>query len=92
LQIFITAQKSKKFLSQKTMVQGQLKVISAYKAPAFHTKSSTGAYKKSSPFDFKEQDRKSTSSNVKAGSGDKKADPWGKTFKNESHFKSLHIC
>lgn len=73
------------------MVQGQLKVISGYKAPAFDTKSSsTGAYKKSSPFDFqKEQDKKS--SNMKGGS-DKKADPWGKTFKNESHFKSLHIC
>jgi hypothetical protein len=71
------------------MVQGQLKVISACKAPAFDTKlPSTGAYKKSSPFDFKEQDRKSS---VKGGS-DKKADPWGKTFKNESHFKSLHIC
>lgn len=75
------------------MVQGQLKV-SAYKAPAFDKMPSTGAYKKSSPFDFKEQkDLKSTFSNVKGGSSnDKKTDQWGKVFKNEAHFKSLHIC
>lgn len=80
------------------MVQGQLKVISAYKAPAFDTKmSSTGAYKKasSSPFDFKEQNRKSTMNSCMKGSSNdnnKKADSWGKVFKNEDHFKSLHIC
>jgi len=76
------------------MVQGHAKVISSYKAPAFDSKSQTGAYKKSSPFDFKEQDRKMTISTSKGGSSsmDKKQDPWGKTFKNEQHFKSLHIC
>lgn len=75
------------------MVQGQLKV-SAYKAPAFDKTPSTGACKKASPFDFKEQNRKSTSTNVKGGSSsnDKKSDQWGKIFKNEAHFKSLHIC
>lgn len=78
------------------MVQGHAKVISSYKAPAFDSKSQTGAYKKSSPFDFKEQDRKMTMLTSKGASSsssmDKKADPWGKTFKNEQHFKSLHIC
>lgn len=76
------------------MVQGQVKVISAYKASAIDVKSSSmGAIKKQSPFEFKEQNRKSTSSNTKGGNNDnKKADPWGKVFKNEQHFKSLHIC
>lgn len=77
------------------MVQGHTKVISSYKAPAFDTKTQTGAYKKSSPFDFKEQDRKatmSTSKGASSSSADKKQDPWGKIFKNEQHFKSLHIC
>jgi hypothetical protein len=76
------------------MVQGQTKVISAYKASTFDVKSSSmGAIKKQSPFEFKEQNRKSTSSNMKGGNNDnKKADPWGKVFKNEQHFKSLHIC
>lgn len=75
------------------MVQGQTKNISAYKA--FDTKSSSmGAIKKQSPFEFKEQNRKLTSSSMKGGNDDnnKKADPWGKVFKNEQHFKSLHIC
>ena len=76
------------------MVQGQTKVISAYKTSSFEaTKtSSMGAYKKQSPFNVKEQNRKETTSNVKGGNEGKKADPWGKVFKNESHFKSLHIC
>ena len=75
------------------MVQRESKIISSYKAPAFDSssKSQTGAYKKSSPFDFKgEQDRKSM---TKGGSNDRKTqDAWGKVFKNEAHFKSLHIC
>jgi hypothetical protein len=73
------------------MVQRESKVISSYKAPAFDSssKSQSNAYKKSSPFDFKEQDRKMMSSNSSSG---QKQDPWGKTFKSESHFKSLHIC
>ncbi|KAG5674641.1 hypothetical protein PVAND_004595 [Polypedilum vanderplanki] len=76
------------------MVQRESKVISSYKAPAFDinaSKTQTGAYKKTSPFDIKEQDRKMMSTGGK-NNNTQKQDPWGKTFKNESHFKSLHIC
>lgn len=75
------------------MVQGQTKVISAYKATSEAKSASMGAIKKQSPFDFKEQNRNLTSSNARGGNNDsKKADSWGKVFKNEQHFKSLHIC
>jgi hypothetical protein len=74
------------------MVQRETKVISSYKAPTFDTKSSTGAYKKTSPFDFKEQNRNTMSKGASATDNNKKQDPWGKVFKNEQHFKSMHIC
>lgn len=67
------------------MVQGQTKPVYTNSA-AFGTKDQA-SYKKSQ-FDFKGQDQKSAPKmNV-----EKKPEPWGKTFKNEQHFKSLHIC
>lgn len=72
------------------MVQRESKVISSYKAPTFDSKSQTGAYKKTPKFDFKEQDRKMMSKGNDVA--EKKQDPWGKIYKNEQHFKSLHIC
>lgn len=44
---------------------------------------------KKEQFAFKGQDRKDMS---KSNGADKKPDAWGKIFKNEQHFKSLHIC
>jgi len=73
-----------KFNSSK-MVQGQIKPV--YKAATFSTKDEA-SYKKSQ-FDFKGQERKEV---PKMKAAEKKPDPWGKTFKNEQHFKSLHIC
>lgn len=66
------------------MVQGQTKPV--YKAPTFATKDQA-SYNKKSQFEFKGQERKEMKTNA-----DKKQDPWGKTFKNEQHFKSLHLC
>ena len=69
------------------MVQGQTKPV--YTAANFGTKEAS--YKKSQ-FDFKGQERKEIpKANAVAAAG-KKQDTWGKTFKNEQHFKSLHIC
>lgn len=67
------------------MVQTQTK--SAYTAATFATKDQAG-YAKKSQYEFKGQDRKEI---TKMGA-DKKQDPWGKTFKSEQHFKSMHIC
>lgn len=66
------------------MVQGQTKPV--YTGATFGPKDQA-SYKKSQ-FDFKGQERKETPKM----SADKKQDPWGKTFKSEQHFKSLHIC
>lgn len=66
------------------MVQGQIKPV--YNAATFSTKDQA-SYKKS-PLDFKAQERKE----IPKMNAEKKQDPWGKTFKNEQHFKSLHIC
>lgn len=67
------------------MVQGQAKPV--YPAANYGTKDQA-SYKKSQ-FDFKGQDRKDT---PKANAAANKQDAWGKKFKNEQHFKSLHIC
>lgn len=66
------------------MVQGQTKPV--YTAAAYGTKDQA-SYKKSQ-FDFKAQDKKE----IPKMNVEKKQEPWGKTFKNEQHFKSLHIC
>lgn len=57
-----------------------------YSTNNFGTKDQN-SYDKKSQFDFKSQDKKAMTKTV-----EKKADPWGKTFKSEQHFKSLHIC
>lgn len=62
------------------MVQGQTKPV--YKSTSYETK-------EKKQFDFKLQDRKEA---PKMKEAPKKQDPWGKTFKSEQHFKSLHIC
>lgn len=66
------------------MVQGQIKPV--YTTAAYGNKDQ-GSCKKSQ-FDFKGQERKE----VPKKTVEKKQEPWGKTFKNEAHFKSLHIC
>ncbi|CRL00615.1 CLUMA_CG013875, isoform A [Clunio marinus] len=66
------------------MVQGQTKPI--YKSAAFAT--SEPANLKKSQCDYKAQERKE----IPKMNVEKKADPWGKIFKNEKHFKSFHIC
>lgn len=66
------------------MVQGQIKPV--YNTATFGTKDQ-GSYKKSQ-FEFKGQERKE----IPKTNADNKQGPWGKTFKNEQHFKSLHIC
>ena len=65
------------------MVQTQNKPV--YKAPSFGTKEAE--YKKSQ-FDFKGQERKE----APKANDQKSQNPWGKTFKNEQHFKGLHMC
>lgn len=67
------------------MVQGQTKVICS--SAVFGTKDAKMELKKSSAFDVKTKERSMTT-----GTKPKQQDPWGKTFKNEQHFKSLHIC
>lgn len=57
-----------------------------YKSASFDTKDQS-SYKKSQ-FDFKGQKEVPKMSSA----AKKPSDPWGKTFKNEQHFKSLHIC
>lgn len=64
------------------MVQGQIKPV--YTNATYGTKDQG----KKSQFDFKGQDRKE----IPKTNVEKKQEPWGKTFKNEQHFKSLHIC
>lgn len=66
------------------MVQGQTKPV--YKNPTFSTKDQAGC--KKSQCEFKGPERNEM---AKSGAA-KKQDPWGSTFKNEKHFKSLHIC
>lgn len=69
------------------MVQGQTKPV--YSAATFGTAKDQTSYNQKSQFDFKAgQERKE----ITKSASDKKADPWGKSFKNEQHFKSLHIC
>lgn len=46
------------------------------------------AISKKEQFAFKGQDRK----DITKSAAEKNPDPWGKTFKNEKHFKSMHIC
>lgn len=69
------------------MVQGQTKPI--YKAPSYGTKDQADI--KKSQFDFKPQERKGAFPKTNVVE-QKKQDSWGKTFKNEQHFKGLHIC
>lgn len=68
------------------MVQGQIKPV--YKAPSYGTKDQIDC--KKSQFDMKPQERKGAI--PKIVKDQKKQDSWGKTFKNEQHFKGLHIC
>lgn len=68
------------------MVQGQTKPV--YKNASYAQKDEAAL--KKSQYAFKSQDQKATSKVNNAASN--KQDPWGKTFKNENHFKSLHIC
>jgi hypothetical protein len=70
------------------MVQGQTKPV--YKAPSYGTKDQADC--KKSQFDFKPQERKGAIPKTNAFEQKKTSDPWGKTFKNEAHFKGLHIC
>lgn len=58
-----------------------------YKSSSFEKKPSQTSYTKPS-FDFKDMQKATPKMNIPA----KTADPWGKTFKNETHFKSLHLC
>lgn len=68
------------------MVQGQTKPV--YNTGNFgSTKDQAGC--KKSQFDFKKEERKDI---PKMKTSSNKQDAWGKTFKNEQHFKSLHIC
>lgn len=67
------------------MVQGH--GVNAYKAPTFETRDHSAGYKKMQS-QFKEQERKA----AEKANTDKGQNPWGKVFKNEQHFKSLHIC
>lgn len=70
------------------MVQGQTKPI--YKAPSYGTKDSADC--KKSQFDFKSHEGKGAIPKAKVVEPKKTQDSWGKTFKNEKHFKGLHIC
>lgn len=82
LKLYKNSSKSTRFLTK--MVQGQTKVICS--SAVFGTKDSKMDMKKSSVFDGNAKERTVT------GAKPKQQDPWGKTFKNEQHFKSLHIC
>lgn len=72
------------------MVQGQTKIICSTPIYASAKDYKDNDMKKPSSWTSKDQTSKIP---VKSyASANAKQDPWGKVFKNEQHFKSMHIC